>query len=145
MRRYRRRSRFAVEDLVVINGPLCLFARLGGSLNILENWIVRIDLVVQDKVPGRDSQCLLHGKLVLLSITSQKLVLCLVQLCLSHLHSYILHITCHMDHLKGISQRQGSSWMMAYLRLLALRPNHSRSRRGQDRKKTADGEKLVRL
>ena|SRR3989442_6244419 len=79
-------SRLAVEDLVVVNRPLGLLARLGGSRDTLEYRIVRVDLVVQDEVPGCDSQSLLHGKLVRLRVPGQEPVLGLVQLRLSDLH-----------------------------------------------------------
>ena len=52
MGQYRRRSRFAVEYFVVVNGPVVLLSRFGGSLGALEYWIIRVDFVVPHQPLG---------------------------------------------------------------------------------------------
>jgi len=52
MGQYRRRSRFAVEYFVVVKVPIVLLSKFGGSLNVLEYWIIRVDFVVQHQPLG---------------------------------------------------------------------------------------------
>src|SRR6266568_1432994 len=92
MRWCRRRSRVAVEYFVVVDGPVVLLSRFGGSLNVLEDWIIRVDFVVQHQPLGGQAQRFLHGELVLLRVSCQQLVLGLVELCLGHLP---VHQTCN--------------------------------------------------
>src|SRR5690349_7983068 len=122
MRWCRRRSRFAIEYFVVVNRPIVLLSRFGGPLNVLEDWIIRVDFVVQHQPLSGQAKRFLHGELVLLRVPCKQLVLGLVEFRLSHFQTSIKHGTCSIGHLKtnrasstlnGFTQYRDNGWSLA--------------------------------